>query len=95
MSRENDAELALLAEHLDVPVEFLRECVRHGVLTVEELPADPGEVSAAQLARLRRLRRLCDGLELDVFAGSLIVELLEQMDELRRDLDRMRGGGPA
>ena len=94
MKRGHDEQLLLLAEHLDVEVEFLRDCVRHGVLIVEELPEEP-RFSPDQLARLRRLRRLCDALALDVFAGALVVDLLEQRDALRRDLDRLRGDGPA
>ena len=37
----------------------------------------------------RHLQRLCRGLDLDVFAGAIIVELLEQMEALRRELDRV------
>ncbi|MFI5345727.1 MAG: chaperone modulator CbpM [Elusimicrobiota bacterium] len=87
MKRRSEKEIILLAEHLGVEPEFLQECVRQGVLIVEELKGDPRALSAARLARLQRLRRLCDALELDVFAGSLIVDLLEQMDDLRRELN--------
>jgi hypothetical protein len=78
MSSDEEQELHALAEHLGVDVEFLRECVRHGVIVPTETAR-----SAAQLARLRRLQRLCHGLELDVFAGAIIVELLERLDELQ------------
>ncbi|MDE2511365.1 MAG: hypothetical protein KGL74_09605 [Elusimicrobia bacterium] len=87
MKRDPNEEFRLLAGQLGVDAEFLRDCVRHGVLIVEE-----PEISAAQLARLRRLRRLCDALTLDVFAGSLIVDLLEQRDALLRDLHRPHAG---
>ncbi len=89
MKRLPDEELRALAAHLGVDEDFLRDCAVHGVLIVDE-----PEISAAQLARLRRLGRLCDALELDVFAGSMIVDLLEQRDALLRDLDRLRGAGP-
>lgn len=87
MSARDDAELRALAERLEFELEFLRECDRHGVA----LP-DESDEAAARLAKLRRLRRLCAGLELDVFAGSIIVDLLEEMDRLRRDLDRLTRG---
>jgi len=86
--------LRVLAEHVSIEVEFLRECVEHGALPAAELTEDPGTLSPAALARLRRLRRLCRDLDLDVFAGSIIVELLEQLEALRRDRDRPRRGDP-
>ena len=85
MTRAREESLRALAERLEIEAEFLDECVRHGVL----IPREAEALSAAQLAKLRRLRRLCAGLELDVFAGSIIVDLLEQMDAMRRDLDRL------
>ena len=89
MKRGRRSGLRVLAEHLELDVEFLEQCVSHGALRGEELPEDPLSVSPAQLARLRRLQRLCRGLDLDVFAGAIIVELLEQMEALRRELDRV------
>lgn len=92
MKRGKEKELRLLAAHLEIEVDFLQECVEHGALRVEELSEDLRAVSPAQLARLRRLQRLCRGLDLDVFAGSIIVELLEQLDALRRGGPAERGG---
>ncbi|MBI5246902.1 MAG: hypothetical protein HY923_06945 [Elusimicrobia bacterium] len=40
--------------------------------------------------RSRRLRRICLHLEVDEFAGLIIVDLLERMEELQRDLERLR-----
>lgn len=40
--------------------------------------------------RTRRLRRLQLSLELDDFAGELILDLLDEMEEMRRDLERLR-----
>lgn len=79
-------DLRRLAELLGVEPDFLSDCVLHGVLDAED-------DDAARLSRVRRLKRLCDALELDVFAGSLVVELLERMEEMRRELDRLRPRG--
>lgn len=40
--------------------------------------------------RNRRLRRLQLSLEVDDFAGELILDLLDEMEEMRRDLERLR-----
>ncbi|NNN05059.1 MAG: hypothetical protein HKL90_04080 [Elusimicrobia bacterium] len=92
MTRARRKDLVVLSRHLEIQVEFLEQCVRHGALDLDELPPDPVSASPAHWARLRRLARLCRDLELDVFAGAIIVDLLEQRDALRRELD---GRGPS
>lgn len=93
MKRVKKTAIRVLAEHMHVEVEFLERCVEIGALNPEELRDDPFALPPARSARLRRLQRLCRGLELDVFAGSIIVDLLEQLDDLRRELERPRGAG--
>ena len=83
-------QLRMLAGLLQIESEFLDDCVRCGALYLEDLPDSPAELSPSQLARIRRLRRICRGLDIDVYAGSIIVDLLERMDELQRELDRQR-----
>jgi hypothetical protein len=87
VKRRKEPELRLVAARLELDVEFLQECVRHGAVPAEDLRRD---IPPARSARVRRLQRICRGLDLDVYAGSIIVELLEQLDALRRDLDRLR-----
>ena len=82
-----------LAQLLRIEQTFLEECLRCGAVAWDERPEEP-EVSPARLARLRRLQRLCLSLDIDVFAGSVIVDLLDQMDELQRELDRLHGREP-
>ncbi len=89
----SDPRLEILAAHLELEQEFLRLCVEHGVLSAEELPEDSDALTPARRAKLRRLQRLCRGLDIDVYAGSIIVDLLERLDELERDLERFRGPG--
>ena len=90
MKRARPRKLQKLAAHLGLEVEFLEQVSVHGELLLDGVPDNPGSVSPAQLARLRRLSRLCAGLDLDVFAGALVVELLEREESLRRDLEDLR-----
>jgi hypothetical protein len=80
--------LRMLAVVLEIESAFLEECTRCGVIRLEEVPEGRAEVSASEQARLRRLRRICCGLEIDVYSGSIILDLLERMDELQRELEQ-------
>ena len=88
MSSVLEARLEALAADVDIEFDFLLLCVREGAVREEELAQEPP--TPAALARLRRLQRLCRGLDVDVFAGSIIVDLLERLDA-RRDFERRRG----
>jgi len=78
----------LLAAVLEIESDFLEECARYGAIRLEDLPEGATEVTASEQARLRRLRRICSDLEIDICAGSIIVDLLERMEELQRELER-------
>jgi hypothetical protein len=90
----SDPRLDALAEKLELERDFLFLCVEHGVLRVDELEGEPDVLPPARRAKLRRLQRLCGSLELDVFSGSIIVDLLERLDEMERDLEFLRGIRP-
>lgn len=78
----------LLAAHMGMEPSFLRDCLRIGALEEGDLPHETLAVPPARLARLRRLQRLCLSLEVDVFAGAIIVDLLERLEDARRELER-------
>jgi len=82
--------LLMLATLMEIESEFLEECVRCGAVRLEADPESSPEFTPSQLARLRRLQRLCRSLDIDVFAGCIIVDLIERMDELQRELQRRR-----
>ena len=44
-------------------------------------------VSAA--SRVRRVQRICASLELDPLAGGIIVDLLERIEAMQRDMERL------
>jgi len=47
-------------------------------------------MKSADRIRDRRLRRLQLSLEVDDFAGELILDLLDELERMRRDLERLR-----
>ena len=89
-TKRKKSDLRALAAHLDIEVSFLQECVECGALSPDSAAADPRAAAPAELARLRRLQRLCRGLELEPFAAVIIVELLERLDALEREVLRAR-----
>lgn len=79
-----------LAALMKIESAFLEQCVRHGAVRLEAFAEEQAEFPPAKLARLRRLQRICLSLDIDVFAGCLIVDLLERMDGLQRELELLR-----
>jgi len=88
--RPDPKRLQMLAAIMEIESEFLEECIWHGALRLEDLPEDRGEFTPSQLARLRRIQRICRGLDIDVFAGCIIVDIVDRMDGLQRELERLR-----
>jgi len=88
--RPDPERLRMLAAVMEIESDFLEECIRYGELGPEYLPEDRAELPPAQLARLRRLQRICRGLDIDVYAGCIIVDLVDRMDGLQRELERLR-----
>ena len=86
MSAKHDKKLEALAADYEIEIEFLELAVHEGAVREEELTRD--EHTAAALSRLRRLQRLCASLDLDVYAGSIIVDLLERLEQAQAELER-------
>ena len=79
-----------LAALMEIEPAFLEQCVRHGAVRLADFVEERTEFIPSQLARLRRLQRICLGMDIDVFAGCIIVDLLEHMDGLQRELEVLR-----
>jgi len=91
MSSKAHETLKALAAVMDVDEEFLEQCFQSDALRLEEgLESDP-----ALLARIRRLQRICRGMEMDAFAGSIIVDLLERVEQMERELEQWRAAAEA
>lgn len=77
-----------LAAILGIETSFLRQCVWYEAIRLEDLRQERAELPPAQVARLRRLQRICHTLDIDVFAGCIIVDLVDRIDELQREPNR-------
>jgi len=82
--RLTSAELARAA---GIDERVLERLVQRGLVE----SAAPGEFELASLVRLRRMLRLHDELAVSLHAASLITDLLERVDRLDAELQRMRG----
>ncbi|MBI5200265.1 MAG: hypothetical protein HY925_01650 [Elusimicrobia bacterium] len=80
-------QLESWADLARVEASFLERCLECGAVELRE--PEPGrlEVSPSQSAKVRRLQRICRGLDIDILAGSIIVDLVARLDELERELD--------
>ena len=83
-------QLEALAGLMEMEADFLEACLSCGAVADDDLVEAPAGPPPALRARLRRIQRLCRGLDLDVFAGSIVVDLLERIDEMERDLELLR-----
>jgi hypothetical protein len=66
--------------------EFIERCIEVGAIDWKAFPNDVTRLSPEILKRIRRLQRLCHGLEIDAFVGSIVVDLLERIEVLERNL---------
>lgn len=85
--RLSDEQLAAAAS---ISVTRLAQFVRLGLVE----PTAPGgnEFSAATAARLRRMLRLHGDLGLDLESAAIVVDLVERLEELEAELNRLRSG---
>ena len=77
-----------LARAVGISEATLERLVRAGI--VEPDAADPARFSAASAARLERLLRLHHDLEIDLVGAAVVVDLLERMERMEADLERLR-----
>jgi hypothetical protein len=87
-------KIKALSDLLELESGFLESCLRWEDQRWEELLAGSAEVPPALSARLRRIHRLCRDLDLDAYAGSIVVDLIERVEALRRELERLRASRP-
>jgi hypothetical protein len=79
-----------LAEVSGISVARLERLVSLGVVE----PSAPGasEFTAATAARLRRMLRLHADLGVNFIGAAILVELLERLEQLEAELDRLHRG---
>ena len=59
---------------------------------VEPATPEANVFSAATAARLRRILRLHADLGVTLVGATIVVDLLERLDRMERELTRLRGG---
>lgn len=90
---EEEVELTLsdLCRTCQLPAERVLELVDQGV--IEPVGRDPAQWSfqAISVRRVRRVQRLKQDLGVNVAGAALVVELLEEIEQLRERLRRLEG----
>jgi chaperone modulatory protein CbpM len=85
-----DDRAALTVEELSrlcsVDRTFIVELVEEGVLSVTELRAGEWRFAGAALRRARTAARLQRDLEINLPGVALVLQLMEELDRLRREL---------
>lgn len=75
-------------EHLDEV--FVVQCIEHGVAHVQGRDPDEWRFSSAVVLRLEKAYRIHRDLEIHVEDLGLVLELLDERDELEREVIRLR-----
>ena len=81
-----------VCERGDCHAEFVIKLVSHGVITpVEESPRTADwQFDAAALARLGKALRLQRDLDINLPGLAMSLDLLEEVEFMRREMDRLR-----
>lgn len=79
-----------VSELCDVTLERVIALVEFGVLHPEGSTLDDWRFPAHSIVQTRRAHRLQRDLELDLAGLALALELLDNIDELRREVHRLR-----
>lgn len=88
MKAQKQALAKSLAELMRLDVSFIEQCLSSKTIDAKDAAQGEPELSPLQLARLRRLRRICASFDIDVIAGSIIVDLLERIAELEAEMEK-------
>jgi MerR family transcriptional regulator, heat shock protein HspR len=84
----SEAEEKLPLEQSGLHPSLVRRLAELGVIDVED-----GCIAPAHLRRAFRALRLWNSLRLNLTGASIVVELLEKMEEMQEELNRLRRGG--
>jgi len=79
-----------VSEICDVSLERVASLVEYGVLHPEGSTLEEWRFPAHSIMQARRAHRLQRDLELDLAGLALALELLENIDDLRREVHRLR-----
>lgn len=85
MNREQDIQLSFneIVRACDGDADWVVNVIEEEIVTVQGSPREAG-FSGWQLARIRRARRISRDFEASVPATALILQLLDELDSLRK-----------
>ncbi|MDG9668729.1 chaperone modulator CbpM [Hahella sp. CR1] len=90
LGQSDTYSLRELCERGGVNAEFIIELVSYGVIApVEERPAHQWQFDTLALARLSRAMRLQRDLQLNLPGLAMSLDLLDEVNELRREVARL------
>jgi MerR family transcriptional regulator, heat shock protein HspR len=92
-AREEHVPLADAARRVRIPVARVRRYVRVGLIQPARVEGRRMLFREADLARLRKVRRLSDGLGINAEGIEVVLRLLDEIDALRAALAQRRGPG--
>ena len=95
MNARSKRQVKSLAAFYEGELEFLEQCVELDVLRLEDASSAAVRPTAKQLAKFRRLQRVCASLELDAVAGAIIVDLLERIQSMEDEMMRLKSAAAA
>jgi MerR family transcriptional regulator/heat shock protein HspR len=87
--REGVYVISVAAELAGMHPQTLRGYERKGLLTPERTPGRTRRYSEADIERLRRIHYLTHALGVNLSGARMILELEEQIEHVRRQMERM------
>lgn len=73
-----------LCQHTDISAEFIMDLVAHGLLNPDGFAYSAWRFTAIDYAKIVKAKRLKQDFELNTQALALVMELLEELETLRR-----------
>ncbi|MEA2510632.1 MAG: MerR family transcriptional regulator, heat shock protein HspR [Thermomicrobiales bacterium] len=86
----NYYRLTAAAQLVGMPPSRVRRYLKVGLVRAEADERGAPVLGAAELARLRRIRRLTNDLGLNMPGVEVVLRLLDEIDTLRAGIDRSR-----
>lgn len=95
LNADTQLSLSQLCEHIDAHAEFVEALVKYGVIEPTKGRATlryaaSWRFSKQALDRSRKAVRLTRDLGVNMAGASLVIELLEQLDDTRAELERLK-----
>lgn len=89
LSMEDQSELSLdeLCDVCQVTHEFIRELIDYGAIEPKGLSIDVWRFNPVHMRRIQIIKRLHDDLEVNLPGAALAIDLMDQMEKMRAELE--------